>query len=376
MQESSKKLRILMLNYEFPPIGGGAGNATFYLLKEFSRYSNLQIYLVTSSAGKGRTEQFSPNIFIHFLDIGKKGNLHYQNSGDLLTFSFKGLMFTRKFVGKNQVDLVHAFFGIPCGFLAMLLGKPYIVSLRGSDVPGYSERFALADRLVFSRLSRMIWKKADQVVANSQGLMDLALKTAPKQNIELIPNGVDFESFDTRKTFMADDNMRLLFVGRLIPRKGVDYLIQSLHGLENVSLTIVGDGPMRKDLERSSTGMDVCFTGPLAHDELKKTYPCHDLFVLPSLNEGMSNTVLEAMAAGLPLIVTDTGGTKELVQGNGYIVPRADQQAIRDSILKFIDDPGLLKTMGSKSRHLAQDMGWNRIAGMYIQAYKQVVKGN
>ena len=374
MQESSKKLRILMLNYEFPPLGGGAANATFYLLKEFSRHSNLEIHLVTSSVHKAGTKQFSPNIFIHFLDIGKKSNLHYQNSRDLLVFSFKALMFSRKFIRQNQVDQVHAFFGIPCGFLAMFLGKPYIVSLRGSDVPGYSARFALADRLVFSRLSRIIWKKADQVVANSQGLKDLALRSSPKQDIVVIPNGVDAKSFETLQEFMRNGKLNLLFVGRLIPRKGLNYLLEAMQGLKSVGLTVVGGGPMRAEMEKAASGMDVHFTGPMPHEDLKSFYSKHDVFVLPSLNEGMSNTVLEAMAAGLPLIVTDTGGTRELVKGNGFVVPGADQQAIRDSILKFINDPGLLKTMGGKSRNLALGMSWDRIAGMYAQVFRQVLQ--
>ena len=73
-----------MLNYEFPPLGGGAGNATYYLLKEFSKYDDIEIDFVTSSIDEFKEEKFSKNITIYYLDIGKKGNLHYQSNKNLL----------------------------------------------------------------------------------------------------------------------------------------------------------------------------------------------------------------------------------------------------------------------------------------------------
>jgi hypothetical protein len=91
MSKENNKIsrRILMLNYEFPPLGGGAGNATFYLLKEFSKNKNIKIDLITSSVDQYREEKFSENINIHFLDIGKKGELHNQSLKNLLSFNIQ-----------------------------------------------------------------------------------------------------------------------------------------------------------------------------------------------------------------------------------------------------------------------------------------------
>jgi len=139
-----------MLNYEFPPLGGGAGNASYYMLREFSKYHDLNIDLITSSADKYRVEQFAENISIHFLDIHKNNTaLHYQSNKNLITYTMKVYFYAKKLRKQKSYDLCHAFFGIPCGAIALLLGVPYIVSLRGSDVPGHNERFALADVLFF-----------------------------------------------------------------------------------------------------------------------------------------------------------------------------------------------------------------------------------
>lgn len=186
-----------MLNYEFPPLGGGAGNATFYLLKEFSRYKDLQIDLVTSSASKYKEERFSDNIKIYYLDISKKESLHYQTNRDLLTYTCRSYFFCKNLLKRSTYHLCHAFFGIPCGFVAMKLNIPYIVSLRGSDVPFYNPRFYWLDKLFFKRLSEKIWKNSLRVIANSKGLRELTLKSFSSQKIEVICNGVDVEHFYT-----------------------------------------------------------------------------------------------------------------------------------------------------------------------------------
>ena len=366
-------MRVLLLNYEYPPLGGGAGNATKYLLKEFAGKKDLHIDLVTSSVGNFRVEQLHERITGHFLDIIKKGSLHYQSMRDLMLYAWKSYWYAKKLISQKRYDLVHAFFGIPCGVVAMKLGLPYIVSLRGSDVPGYNPRFAILDRFVFTSLSRQVWKRASSVVANSQGLKDLAMKSSPGQPIDVIPNGVDADSFPVRKRFLEDDILRILFVGRLIPRKGVKYLLEAITGMKNVRLTIVGDGPLLAELRKASAGMDVHFTGTLAHDELKKIYSEHDVFVLPSLNEGMSNTVLEAMAAGLPVIVTDIGGTKELIDGNGFVVAKENAEALHSSLQKFLEEPSLMSAMGFKSKEIAKNKGWDTSTSKYFLYYKKII---
>jgi uncharacterized membrane protein len=198
-------MRILILNYEFPPLGGGAGNATYYLLKEFSKpeHKNLGIDLITSSVNKFKIEKFSDNIKIHYLNIGKKGNLHYQSTKDLLSYSWKVYIYSKKIMKKGHFDLIHTFFGIPCGHLAMMLKYeykiPYIVSLRGSDVPFYNKRFYWLDKFVFKRLSKEIWKNSKAVITNSKGLKNLALKASPNQKIDVIYNGVDIKEFKPEK---------------------------------------------------------------------------------------------------------------------------------------------------------------------------------
>ncbi len=372
----SKTKQILMLNYEFPPLGGGAGNATYYLLKEFSKYDDLEIDLVTSSTEGFKIHKFSDNITIHYLDINKKGNLHFQSKKDLLTYSRKAYSYCKKLIQEGKsFDLVHAFFGIPCGYIAMKLqrrrGTPYVVSLRGSDVPFYNNRFYWLDKLVFQRISRKVWKKANSVITNSQGLKDLALETSPKETISIIYNGIDTEEFKPLQSKKKREKIIIVSTGRLIERKGYKYLIEAVKGLEGVKVWLVGDGNLKEELKEISKGSksEIRFLGKKSHNELKNYLQKADIFCLPSLNEGMSNSVLEAMACGLPIITTDTGGSKELINGNGFIVNKHSSREIYDRINKYLKNQELIKEHGKMSRKLAEQLNWSKVAREYREVY-------
>ncbi len=372
-------MKILVLNYEFPPLGGGAGNATLRMFEVFSGYSELEIHLVTSSLGKFRKENFSSNITIHFLDIGKDPRqIFNQSIGNLITYTWKAYKYARELVTLHNFDLIHAFFGIPCGYIAMKMGGvPYIVSLRGSDVPFYSKKYKWLDRFFLKRMSGKIWKRAAYVVANSRGLKALALQSYPKQVIEVIPNGIDLQKFYPASRKNRKGMLRVIAVGRFIPRKGYGYLIKALEGLQSqVQLSLVGAGPLKEELESIAKQVEgnVHFTGRVPHEELPELYRSHDVYVQSSFNEGMSNTLLEAMASGLAVVATNTGGSEELVSGNGFLVSMRDSKDIREKLLHLCNNSVLVKEMGVRSRIVAEQFGWEHCAGQYNNLYKSSVE--
>src|SRR3990172_543670 len=187
--------RVLLLNYEYPPLGGGGANATFYLLKEFAGL-DVDIDLVTTSAAaEFELDRLSDRVFIHKLPI-KKASPHYWTQKEVAATFLASLRYANRLVEAKEFDLCHAFFTIPGGAIAYRLRRrlPYIVSLRGSDVPGFNPRFS-RQYLFLQPVIRRIWAAASLVVANSSGLKELALKTKPDQSIEVIANGVDGEEF-------------------------------------------------------------------------------------------------------------------------------------------------------------------------------------
>jgi len=375
-QIKENKKRILILNYEFPPIGGGAATATFNMLSVLSGKKDIEIDLVTSSANKFHVEKFAKNIKIHYLDIGKNDQVHLQSNKDLLTYSWKTFWYCRKLKRENTFDLAHAFFGIPSGFIAMFLGLPYIVSLRGSDVPFYSEKYRMLDILFFSWLSKIVWGRAKKVVTNSEGLKELALRTKKNQEIEVIYNGVDTELFFPNSE--QNDEFIVISTSRLIERKGVDLLVKAFLAFakdkDDAKLILAGDGNLKNSLEEvvleSNIKNKIIFLGALSRREMPDLYRKGNVFVLPSLNEGMSNSLLEAMASGLAVIATDTGGTKELVDSwNGIVIKKGNQKAIFGAFERLYADRNSLLEKQRSSRSKAMKMNWEDMADKYLEIY-------
>jgi glycosyltransferase involved in cell wall biosynthesis len=362
-------MRVLMLNYEFPPLGGGAANATKYLLDEFADRTNLVVDLVTSSPDGYREESLGDGIRAFRVDVAKDA-IHYWTQREILRYSRKANRKSRALFEEFEYDHVHAWFGVPSGVLAWWLGRPFTVSLRGSDVPGYNERFTL-QYIALKPLLRRVWEAADTVVANSRGLRDLALETK-RMDIDVIPNGVAIDEFEP--IYHDHERLQVCCVSRLVARKGVRYLVEAVARLP-VELTIVGAGEREQMLKKRvrTLGIEdrVTFTGYVPHEEISGYYEAADVFVLPSFNEGMSNTILEAMAAGLPIVTTDTGGTAELIDDNGYVVPAGDSAAIVEALSAYVDDIGRRREHGRQSRATAEEMSWTTVADQYHDVYRR-----
>lgn len=388
-----KGMKVLFLNYEYPPLGGGAANATAYLLAEFAKFPDMEVHLVTSAVGKHLEQtELGPGIFVYRLPIGKNPeNLHKQSMGDMLAYSWRSFLFTCRLIRRQETpfDVTLAFFGVPCGFLALLFqvlfGLPYVVALRGSDVPGYNLKYTTL--YVFLRpIIRFIWNQAARVVANSDGLRDLARETSMKQVFDIIPNGVDTERFfPAAEKRPRDEYIITPGASRITERKGLKYLVEAVAILlpryPQLRLKILGDGNGRAELEKlvraKALETVVTFIGRVPREATREYYQESSIFVLPSLNEGMSNALLEALASGLPVVTTDTGGTKELVRegGNGIIIPFRSSEKIAEAIEFFLLHPEQQAVFGQESRQRAVAQGWNRVAGqfrdMLLEAYQR-----
>lgn len=369
-----------MLNYEYPPLGGGGSYACKNILTEYAK-KNIDVDLVTSSStNSSQIEKIGDSVNIYKLPINKK-DIHYWTQREIITYSWKANKFIKSLMMEKNYDICHAFFGIPCGAIAYLFRKkiPYIVSLRGSDVPGFNERFEL-QYIILKPIIKKIWKEAGAVVANSEGLKELALKSSTDQDISVICNGINISEFKPDQDKINRNNeLRIVCVSRLIERKGIRFLIEAVGILKNkeIKLVLVGEGNQEDELKKLAIDLGVPhkveFKGYMNHQDMVDIYKNSDVFVLPSMNEGMSNALLEAMASGLPVIATRTGGTAELVDGNGIIVPMGDSKAIADGIKRLISNPDERRSMGLKSRENVKTRGWGTVADAYLKVYNNVI---
>jgi sugar transferase (PEP-CTERM/EpsH1 system associated) len=221
-------------------------------------------------------------------------------------------------------------------------------------------------------LRRLCYRLADQVFTVSNELREHYAKQLliPVERMHVIPNGVDSNRFRPSPArarmrshlALADDLVVLGTVGRLDPVKGYATLLnaaeQLLQAGVNLKVVIVGDGPEREQLQERASGSHVLrdcviFVGKVANPE--DWLNAFDIYVLPSLSEGMSNSLLEAMSTGLPCVVTRVGSNPDLVEEgkSGFLVNAGDASAIAERIQRLEADPKLRQKFGEAARHRA-----------------------
>jgi len=376
-------MKILMLNYEFPPIGGGAANAHFRILEQYARKGDLQVDVLTSVPKPGIvTEDFSENIKIYKIGIHKK-HLHFWRKIEIIEWLIRAKSQYRRLLRQNDYDLAHAISGFPTGWLCYrTAGRlPYMISLRGSDVPGRHARLQLEYKIL-APVFRAIWRNAAAIVACSEGLRKRALDFMQTASINVIPNGVELDRFFPAEDDEQSDTLRLLTVGRLTATKRIEMLIDAVEILHKkgrkLCFTIAGGGQLEQGLRQSVSGRDlrgvVKIAGRVDPEKMPQLYRDHEIFISASIQEGMSNAMLEAMASGLPIVTTRCEGVDELIDGNGIIVEPDSLGEIANTIAQLADDAELHKKMSIAARSRAGQFGWANVAEQYIRLYRDMIQ--
>lgn len=387
-------MKVLFLNYEYPPIGGGASTATEAILKAWVDDPEIEAHLITS--GMGETYQrihLGGSVFVHRMPIDKDASkLHSQSMQDILVYSWRAWRFARNFIReenkKKPFDITLAFFTVPCGFLAYLIERrfsiPFVVSLRGADVPGFSEKYDTF-YLFAKPLVRFLWRHAQAVVPNSVGIRELAQRTSPEQSMQIIENGVDTVTFTPATHEIPNTPIVFLSTSRLTPRKGIHYLIEAFAVAVKESpvplmLHLIGEGEQKSALQTRVTELgieeQVKFIGRVEHNQLAVRYREAHVFVLPSKNEGMSNAALEALACGLPLVVSGTGGMQELVTDgeNGYFIDPENTVTFARVLVDLAGSTEKIHILGQESRRRAEARGWQQVAAQFKSVLTSVVR--
>jgi glycosyltransferase involved in cell wall biosynthesis len=316
----------------------------------------------------------------------------YCSTFEMGVFLLSGLWHSLFLVRASKPDIVHIFFGIPDGpigwALKRIYGIPYLISLRGADVPSDEVKRFAKHYKVLRPFVRWMWHDADALVAVSNGLREYAYETTPDLPIEVIPNAIELSKFTPPRQRKHDGPVRLLFVGRFNAFKNVETLLETVDklcqaGTDNFELQLVGDGERRANLERLAVekGLTrhVHFLGWVDRDTIVERYRQADLFVTATTWEGMPNTVLEGMACGLPVIATRASGLDQLVHEgvNGHLVDVGDTTAMADRLADLIDNPYERLRMGKESRKIAeQEFAWEYIAEQYVQIYRRILQSS
>lgn len=283
---------------------------------------------------------------------------------------------------RRRYDVVHVHWPVPhalFGWVARLFGRARIVS----------SWYGVELRWVQSSLPWLRWfvrwalKISDAVVAISSYTAGEIGRFA-RTPVRVIPYTLGFAP-PTAQRSPATGQFAILFVGRLVERKGVTHLVEAVRRLPaglHPRLTVIGDGPERASLEaqiaRDDLGDRVTVRGRVSEAELREAYAASNVLVLPSIldargdTEGLGVVLLEAMSYGVPVIGSDLGGITDIVQNGetGLLVPPGDPDALAAALTRIAQDGGLARRLGEAGRkHVATVFGWPAIMAQWEECY-------
>lgn len=274
-------------------------------------------------------------------------------------------------------DVAHVHWIIPQGLVVSLVAPrlPMVLTTLGGDL------YAL-DAGPLRRLKSWVVRRAGAVtVMNEEMAERVVAMGADPSRVQVLPMGVDTAAFRVPRTPSPDGALRLLFVGRLVEKKGLAVLLDALRDVEVPwRLTVVGDGPLRSSLEARAAGLPVDFVGQLGRTDLARTYAAHDVVVVPSVpaasgdKDGLPVALLEAMTSGCAIIASRLPGIDEVVQEgrSGRLVPPADGAALAAAVTDLAGDLEQVARLGERARERALEYGVDRRGAQYTDLLEAV----
>jgi teichuronic acid biosynthesis glycosyltransferase TuaC len=386
-------MRILLIANDFPnPYEPAKGIFNLYLAHALAKRHEVQVIspiswlerwkVKTSGVVQPRNDfAVLDGISVHYPRYFYPPKLARSSYGWCLWQSIRGTVW--RVLDSYVPDAVVGYWAHPDGHVAnrvaKAIGIPSAVIVGGSDVlllPRNHRR----RRCVVNVLTA-----TDAVLAVSRDLQANTVKLGiPEQKVHLWSQGVDTDLFSPgdraearRRLGVPVEGKALLWVGRMHPVKAVDVLVEACAKLQNKGadfrLYLVGDGPLRQALEAqvraASLSEKVCFVGPQDHRRLADWYRATDLTVLPSLSEGIPNTLRESLACGTPFVASRVGGIPEIAEEPAnWLVPPGDSTALADAIQQALDNSG------TRTGARPQSAGWSESASALVEILRPLVE--
>ena len=378
-------MRILFVNYEYPPLGGGGGIVNAWLAEELAKRHKVAV--LTSRAFELRGHEVIRDVEIIRSRTFFRRQTVAANIPSMATFIVNGTINGRGLVRSRDFDVINTHFAIPTGPVGAWLSRfgnvPNVLSVHGGDLYDPSKWTSPHRHMVLRYVVRRVVQSADAVVGQSQNTNDNLRKYfAPAAQPELIPLGIPRPppAVSGRHTlgFNPEETI-LITVGRLVRRKRVDQLVRLVSTLRNVKvrLVIVGDGPESAALQSEASELGVAdqitFAGFVSDQQKIDLLAAADIFVSTSQHEGFGLVFLEAMAQGLPVVCYDQGGQTDYLEDgvSGALLPLNDSDALVSAVSDLVVNVDKRNEMSARNRADVEQLFIDNCANRYEALFRE-----
>jgi L-malate glycosyltransferase len=375
-------MRILVLNHEFPPIGGGGGRAAEDICRGLARRGHDVTVLTTYLKGLPPKEKKDGYQIVRIPSL--RIQPFRASFVVMAAYVFAGLWPGYRAIRLLRPDVIHVHFAVPAGVLAWALSKlsgiPYVLTVHLGDVPGgVTEKTGEWFRWVYP-FTRLIWRNASHIAAVSEFTRSLALENY-SVDIQVIPNGVDVAALKPKRICL-NDPPRIIFAGRFMPQKNPLQVVHTLNEMRELpwQCFMIGDGPLLEDVKQAvaENGLQdrFQFTGWLGGTGVLDLFDKSDILFMPSLSEGLPVVGVEALAKGLAIIASQVGGFVDIVANreNGFLIQPEDVAGFSIALRALLSDEDLLLSCRYASLEKAQRFDINHIVEQYEQIFQKVVE--
>ncbi len=380
IRRQESPMRILTLCYEWPPVGGGGGRAAKDIAEALARRGH-QVRVQTIRFGDAPARERVAEVDV-YRSWGFRQRADRCSPLEMAGYLISSAIPTLRHIAEFDPDLIHAHFAVPTGVLA-LIGKsfgrrPYVITSQLGDVPGAIPEQTDTLFRWLNPLIQPIWRQAAALVGVSEFVGGLAQKAYGRE-LTIIPNGISLSDRPPRPQLSATIP-RLVFVGRLNPQKNLHYLPPILANVRELpwEFDIVGDGPERGALETAFTNFAlrerVRFHGWLDRPAVEKILSDGEIFIFPSLAEGLSVAALEALKFGLLLVGSDIPTLHECVISgvNGFLLPLQTPDQWVEKLRALLSDPYLRLAMRQMSWEMVERFDLERVADQYQTLFRRI----
>jgi glycosyltransferase involved in cell wall biosynthesis len=376
-------MRILVVIYEFPPIGGGGGRAAYDICRHLVARGH-DVTVLTAHFQGQPFEENKDGIRLIRVPSFRKSSFG-ASFFTMLAYVLAGLWAGLRLIRLYRPDIIHTHFAVPSGALAWMLslltGIPYILTAHLGDVPGGVPEKTEKWFRWLKPFTNPIWNRAKKVIAVSGHTRQLALEHY-SVDVEVIPNGADVTHLEPSKIEL-NTPPQLVFAGRFVSQKNPVAIVQILSQLQDLNwyCSMLGDGPLFEDVKREieNTGMTERFelSGWVTSEDVLNHFSKSDILFMPSLSEGLPVVGVQALAKGLAIVSSRIGGFLDLVDEgeNGYLIDVQDNSAFSKVLRELITNPELLLRLREASKQKSHQFDIQKIVDRYQTILSDVLMG-